>query len=111
MNNFRFNESPVDLLGRATEAGRTEKTLPREWSDWFTRAAMPALRVPGLQHEHGQPGELIRGVWQAFSPVRHNCTTRSGEACRFAKVSGNPWEQLTATDCTVVITLCTGTTK
>ncbi|MEU3607375.1 metallopeptidase TldD-related protein [Streptomyces sp. NPDC035033] len=46
VNNFRFNESPVDLLSRATEAGRTERTLPREWSDWFTRAAMPALRVP-----------------------------------------------------------------
>ncbi|MFF9020568.1 metallopeptidase TldD-related protein [Streptomyces eurythermus] len=46
VNNFRFNESPVDLLGRATEAGRTERTLPREWSDWFTRAAMPALRIP-----------------------------------------------------------------
>ncbi|MDQ0931947.1 metallopeptidase TldD-related protein [Streptomyces turgidiscabies] len=46
VNNFRFNESPVSLLGRAVEAGRTEKTLPREWSDWFTRAAMPALRVP-----------------------------------------------------------------
>ncbi|MCX4991876.1 MULTISPECIES: metallopeptidase TldD-related protein [unclassified Streptomyces] len=46
VNNFRFNESPVGLLGRAVEAGRTEKTLPREWSDWFTRAAMPALRVP-----------------------------------------------------------------
>ncbi|MGW7468172.1 metallopeptidase TldD-related protein [Streptomyces xantholiticus] len=46
VNNFRFNESPVDLLSRASEAGRTEKTLPREWGDWFTRAAMPALRVP-----------------------------------------------------------------
>ncbi|GHJ38541.1 metallopeptidase TldD-related protein [Streptomyces sp. TS71-3] len=46
VNNFRFNESPVDILGRAAEAGRTEKTLPREWGDWFTRAAMPALRVP-----------------------------------------------------------------
>ncbi len=46
VNNFRFNESPVDLLGRATEAGRTERTLPREWSDYFTRAAMPALRIP-----------------------------------------------------------------
>ncbi|MEV8601166.1 metallopeptidase TldD-related protein [Streptomyces griseoviridis] len=46
VNNFRFNESPVGLLKRATEAGRTEKTLPREWGDWFTRAAMPALRVP-----------------------------------------------------------------
>ncbi|MBV9022616.1 MAG: TldD/PmbA family protein [Streptomycetaceae bacterium] len=46
VNNFRFNESPVALLGRATEAGRTERTLPREWGDWFTRAAFPALRVP-----------------------------------------------------------------
>ncbi|MFC9159195.1 metallopeptidase TldD-related protein [Streptomyces bauhiniae] len=46
VNNFRFNESPVGVLGRASEAGRTEQTLPREWSDWFTRAAMPALRVP-----------------------------------------------------------------
>ncbi|MGW1893084.1 metallopeptidase TldD-related protein [Streptomyces sp. NPDC002004] len=46
VNNFRFNESPVGLLGRATEAGRTEKTLPREWGDYFTRAAMPALRIP-----------------------------------------------------------------
>ncbi|WP_030544558.1 metallopeptidase TldD-related protein [Streptomyces albus] len=46
VNNFRFNESPVSLLGRATEAGITERTLPREWGDWFTRAAMPALRVP-----------------------------------------------------------------
>ena len=46
VNNFRFNESPVDLLGRAVQAGRTERTLPREWNDWFTRAAMPPLRVP-----------------------------------------------------------------
>ncbi|WP_406305825.1 metallopeptidase TldD-related protein [Streptomyces sp. NBC_00885] len=46
VNNFRFNESPVDLLSRTTEAGRSEKTLPREWGDWFTRAAMPALRIP-----------------------------------------------------------------
>ncbi|MEU1216309.1 metallopeptidase TldD-related protein [Streptomyces sp. NPDC005790] len=46
VNNFRFNESPVGLLSRASEAGRTEKTLPREWGDYFTRAAMPALRIP-----------------------------------------------------------------
>lgn len=31
VNNFRFNESPLDLLRRATEAGVSEKTLPREW--------------------------------------------------------------------------------
>jgi predicted Zn-dependent protease len=48
VNNFRFNESPVDLLNRVTEAGRTERCLPREWSDWFTRAAMPPLRVSGF---------------------------------------------------------------
>jgi predicted Zn-dependent protease len=48
VNNFRFNESPIDLLGRVTESGRTEPTLPREWSDYFSRAAMPALRVPGF---------------------------------------------------------------
>ncbi|QKG19453.1 peptidase U62 modulator of DNA gyrase [Actinomadura verrucosospora] len=46
VNNFRFNESPVDLLSRLAEVGATAPTLPREWSDYFTRAAMPALRVP-----------------------------------------------------------------
>jgi predicted Zn-dependent protease len=46
VNNFRFNESPLDLLRRATEASRPEATLPREWSDWATRAVMPALRIP-----------------------------------------------------------------
>lgn len=46
VNNFRFNESPIDLLRRATEAGATRTTLPREWKDWFTRTAMPPLRIP-----------------------------------------------------------------
>lgn len=46
VNNFRFNESPISLLGRATEAGRAEHTLCREWNDWFTRSIAPALRVP-----------------------------------------------------------------
>ena len=46
VNNFRFNESPLDLLRRVTEAGVTERTLPREWKDWFTRTAMPPLRIP-----------------------------------------------------------------
>ncbi|MDQ1720292.1 MAG: hypothetical protein QOI26_26 [Pseudonocardiales bacterium] len=46
VNNFRFNESPVDLLSRISEVGRTERTLPREWSDYFTRVAMPTARVP-----------------------------------------------------------------
>ncbi|MDV7089371.1 TldD/PmbA family protein [Rhodococcus sp. IEGM 248] len=46
VNNFRFNESPLDLLRRVTQGGATERTLPREWKDWFTRTAMPPLRVP-----------------------------------------------------------------
>jgi len=46
VNNFRFNESPLDLLRRATQAGVSEATLPREWGDWVTRTAMPALRIP-----------------------------------------------------------------
>ncbi|GAB2631131.1 TldD/PmbA family protein [Nocardia goodfellowii] len=46
VNNFRFNESPLDLLRRVSEAGRTQVTLPREWKDWFTRTAMPPLRIP-----------------------------------------------------------------
>ncbi|MFD7072265.1 metallopeptidase TldD-related protein [Streptomyces sp. NPDC059913] len=56
VNNFRFNESPVDLLSRASEAGRTETTLPREWGDWFTRAAMPALRIPDFNMSSVSPG-------------------------------------------------------
>lgn len=46
VNNFRFNESPIGLLGRASEVGRTELTLSREWGDYFTRTAMPTLRIP-----------------------------------------------------------------
>jgi predicted Zn-dependent protease len=45
VNNFRFNESPVAMLSRLLEVGATESTLPREWGDYFSRAAMPALRV------------------------------------------------------------------
>ncbi|MFB7664758.1 metallopeptidase TldD-related protein [Kitasatospora sp. NPDC056138] len=45
VNNFRFNESPVDLLSRITEVGRTVPCLPREWGDYFNRAAMPPVRV------------------------------------------------------------------
>lgn len=46
VNNFRFNESPLDLLRRVSQAGGSEVTLPREWGDWATRAAMPSLRIP-----------------------------------------------------------------
>ncbi|WP_173521145.1 metallopeptidase TldD-related protein [Nonomuraea antri] len=46
VNNFRFNESPIDLLGRVSEVGASERTLPREWNDYFQRTVMPAVRVP-----------------------------------------------------------------
>jgi predicted Zn-dependent protease len=45
VNNFRFNESPIDLLGRVTEVGRTTPTLGREWESFFPRTAMPPIRV------------------------------------------------------------------
>ena len=46
VTNFRFNESPLRLLHRATEVGRAEPTLPREFGDYFTTTTMPPLRVP-----------------------------------------------------------------
>ena len=45
VNNFRFNESPVDLLGKTIEAGASQRALSREWNDWLNRTAMPPLRV------------------------------------------------------------------
>jgi len=48
VNNFRFNESPVGMLGRLLEVGATVPTLPREWGDYFNRAAMPPARVEGF---------------------------------------------------------------
>ncbi|NHC24367.1 TldD/PmbA family protein [Nocardioides sp. IC4_145] len=47
VNNFRWNESPVDLLRRFTAAGETVPSFSREWGDdYFSRTATPALRVP-----------------------------------------------------------------
>ncbi len=48
VTNFRFNESPVDLLDRIDAAGTTELTLGREFGDYLPRTAMPALRVRGF---------------------------------------------------------------
>ena len=48
VNNFRFNMSPLDLLKQASDVGRTEPALSREWSDWFTRSAMPPIVVEGF---------------------------------------------------------------
>ncbi|GFJ76794.1 metallopeptidase TldD-related protein [Phytohabitans houttuyneae] len=47
-NPFRFNASPLDVLARVREAGRTEPTLPREHDESTPRTAMPPLRVAGF---------------------------------------------------------------
>jgi predicted Zn-dependent protease len=47
VNNFRFNESPVDLLSRFTAGSASVPSFSREWGDdYFSRTATPALRVP-----------------------------------------------------------------
>jgi len=46
VNNFRFNESPLEVLQRFTAAGATVPALSREWGEYFPRTAVPALRIP-----------------------------------------------------------------
>jgi predicted Zn-dependent protease len=47
VNNFRWNESPIDLLGRFSHASATTRSFSREWgADYFPRTATPALRIP-----------------------------------------------------------------
>jgi len=43
VNNFRWNESPVDLLSRMKAVGATQITQPREWGDYVDRTAMPPV--------------------------------------------------------------------
>jgi predicted Zn-dependent protease len=47
-NNFRFNESPIDMLSRVIDAGETVPCLPREWADWFSRARVAPLTIEGF---------------------------------------------------------------
>ncbi|MHB8219572.1 MAG: metallopeptidase TldD-related protein [Acidimicrobiales bacterium] len=54
-NNFRFNESPVDLLARATEAGASQRALGREFGEWMSRTRMPAIRVPDFNMSSVSP--------------------------------------------------------
>jgi predicted Zn-dependent protease len=43
--NFRFNDSPLGMLARISDAGQPVDCLPREWADWFTRARVAPLAV------------------------------------------------------------------
>ena len=47
-NNFRFNESPIDMLSRVIDAGSSVPCLPREWADWFSRAQVAPLTIEGF---------------------------------------------------------------
>ena len=58
VNNFRFNESPVDLLSRFSAASATETSFSREWGDdYFSRTATPALRVPDFNMSSVSPAQ------------------------------------------------------
>ena len=46
--NFRFNESPVDLLSRIRTAGATQVCLGREFGEFFERTAAPPVRIEGF---------------------------------------------------------------
>lgn len=43
--NFRFNDSPLGMLERITDAGSPVTCLPREWGDWFTRSRVAPLAI------------------------------------------------------------------
>jgi predicted Zn-dependent protease len=53
--NFRFNESPVDLLARATEVGAPVRALSRENGEYLNRTRMPAMRIPDFNMSSVSP--------------------------------------------------------
>jgi predicted Zn-dependent protease len=55
VNNFRFNESPVDLLARATEAGASIRTIGRESGEYLNRTKAPPLRIPDFNMSSVSP--------------------------------------------------------
>ena len=58
VNNFRWNESPVDLLRRYSHASATVPSFSREWGDdYFSRTATPALRVPDFNMSSVSPAQ------------------------------------------------------
>ena len=58
VNNFRWNESPVDLLSRATEAGRTRADPVAGVERRLPPHRHAAAAHPGLQHVDRQQGLL-----------------------------------------------------
>ena len=59
VNNFRFNESPIDLLRRFTaRLGDRAELLPGVGRRLLLPHRHPGAAGPGLQHELGLPGPL-----------------------------------------------------
>ncbi|HEX5088430.1 MAG TPA: metallopeptidase TldD-related protein [Nocardioides sp.] len=58
VNNFRWNESPIDLLRRFSHASGTVPAFSREWGDdYFSRTAMPGLRIPDFNMSSVSPAQ------------------------------------------------------
>ena len=59
VNNFRFNESPLDLLRRATEAGRQRGHAAPRVGRLGDAGGHAVAANPGLPHVVGEPGAII----------------------------------------------------
>ena len=93
VNNFRFNESPVDLLGRHG-AGRPDRAHAAAGVERLVHPRRDAAAAGArLQHEQRQPGQL--------DPRRHTIGPSSHPFPRGRCSSDNrladAWEELTAT--------------
>ncbi len=55
VTNFRFNESPIDMLGRVEAVGQSAPTVGREFGTYFQRTAMPPIRVSGFNMSSVSP--------------------------------------------------------
>jgi predicted Zn-dependent protease len=47
-SNFRFNDSPLSMLGRVTAGTAPARTLPREMADYANSVAMPAVTLEAM---------------------------------------------------------------
>ena len=88
VNNFRFNESPVDLMRRFSHASATAPTSRRVGRRDAPRTAMPALRVPDFNMSTVSAG--LRDASQ--DPTRRQRSGRVGASAR-----QNPADQRTKT--------------
>jgi alkylation response protein AidB-like acyl-CoA dehydrogenase len=56
VNNFRWNESPVELLNRIKAVGASSITQPREWAGDVERASAPAVIFEQFNMSTVSPG-------------------------------------------------------